>query len=269
MANQNPNFVHLSGDLGRLLLLKSRLQEHFYQFLGSIGLPELMAVQDIPLTMKTEVIAWGFDSALLLRVKEPATRSHILASLPHSWPSALSLGNHLAIPLACQILPNLWLRFRLDYQDLWPWWQAIAMELKTLTPQQPTTRGITAPAPWGIYQYVYVQLSHWQQLHPLPHPNRPEPTILPARHQQLWRGELALLEVLTAPLSSPLALHPLIMSVCATAMDLVSHPLPNDNGEELGRENWLLWHWGLVALAQYLLGEILTQLGRVAVPQQL
>ena len=165
MNDQNPNFVHLSGDLGQLLLLKGRLQEHFYQFLGSIGLPELMTAQDIPLTMKTEAIACYFDSALLLKVKEPASRSHILASLSHSWPWVLPLREPLALPLACQILPGGWLRFRLTYADLLPWWQAIALELKTLTPPEPTARGITAPPPWGIYQYVYVQLSHWQQLH--------------------------------------------------------------------------------------------------------
>ncbi|MFN5515727.1 MAG: hypothetical protein ACK5CA_13565 [Cyanobacteriota bacterium] len=174
-------------------------------------------------------------------------------------PGCLTLTPTLELPLTLEIKDGEWLRWRLTHRETAPWWQGVIQALESLPPP-PEKIGLTAPPPWGSYQYVHVQLWRWRQNRPRDW-GEPEVWNLTPSEQVLWRNELALLDALTQPRpESPPRGH-LTEALANGALILLS--------QQPTLEPVSLWRRGLLDLAQWLLWGLLENQGLTDAPTAL
>ncbi|MBJ7900134.1 MAG: hypothetical protein GC158_09485 [Cyanobacteria bacterium RI_101] len=182
------------------------------------------------------------------------------AALPvTALPERLKLTPSLDLPLTLESKDGEWLRWRLSHRELTPWWRAVIPELESLPPP-PEKIGLTAPLPWGSYQYVHVQLWRWRENRPR---NGPEPetwSLIPSE-QALWRSELALLDALTQPRPESRPWIHLTEALANGALMLLS--------QQATLEPVSLRRRGLLDLAQWLLWGLLKNQGLTDAPTAL
>jgi len=235
------------------LLALLTLGEHWRAELRRTLTPFFPQLTDLNLSLTPQVGAedWCYHSPLPRQLGAELP----LEKLPH----CLTLTPTLELPLTLEIQEKEWLRWRLTHREMAPWWQAVIQELEIL-PSPPEKMGLTAPPPWGAYQYVHVQLRRWRRNSPRDWAT-PETWTLTPSEQALWRSELALLDALTHPLPESLPWVHLTDALANGALILLSEQATLAPVSPRRR--------GMLSLAQWLLRGLLEKRGLTDAPTAL